>query len=88
MTNSHTEIPEAMYNDEIVCYIASRYHSTPREVMQCFSEQDSLVPRTRTTPASFRLTENEMVILRDMITFIRRTCDKNESTKTFNHKTI
>jgi len=67
MMNRQTDVPEEMYDDEVVCFFADRYHVTPRKVMQRFVEQDGSVSEAETTPGTFRLEENEMAILRDMI---------------------
>lgn len=59
-----TDMPEAICDDEIVCFLADRYHTTPREVLRRFLEQERVVPDTGT--GTFRLEENEMSMLRDM----------------------
>ncbi len=58
-----TDIPEKIYDDEIVCFLADRYHTTPRKVLRQFLEQNTSEMDTGT----FRLEENEMAILRDMM---------------------
>lgn len=65
MMNRQTDIPEEMYTDEVVCFLANRYHTTPRKVLRRFIEQDNLA--SETTPGAFRLEENEMAILRDLL---------------------
>lgn len=63
--NRRTDIPEEIYQDEIVLFLADRYHTTPRKVLRCFLEQNDHAPEAETEP--FRLEENEMTILRDML---------------------
>lgn len=63
--NQQTDIPEEIYADEIVCFLADRYHTTPRQVLQRFIGQDN--PALETPPGAFRLEENEMAILRDLL---------------------
>ena len=63
--NPRTCIPEEIYHDEVVCFLADRYNTTPRKVLQRFLEQNGIAPETETVP--FRLEENEMAILRDMM---------------------
>lgn len=65
MMNRITAIPEEIYQDEIVLFLAGRYHTTPREVLGRFLEQNGHAPEADTEP--FRLEENEMAILRDML---------------------
>ena len=33
-------IPTELYEDEVVSFLADRYHSTPDEIVQCFLAQD------------------------------------------------
>lgn len=63
--NRITAIPEEIYQDEIVLFLADRYHTTPRKVLGRFLEQNRHAPEAETEP--FRLEENEMAILRDML---------------------
>ena len=61
---SREDIPEKIYHDEVVCFLADRYHTTPRKVLHRFFEQ---VGRTAGMERkAFRLEENELAILRDM----------------------
>lgn len=63
--NQQPDIPEEIYADEIVCFLADRYHTAPRQVLQRFIGQDN--PVLETSPDAFRLEENEMAILRDLL---------------------
>ena len=65
MINRITIIPEEIYQDEVVLFLADRYHATPQEVLERFLEQNGHAPEAETEP--FRLEENEMAILRDML---------------------
>ncbi len=75
-------IPEEMYQDEVLLFLSDRYHTTPRIVLHRFLEQNDYAPEREAEP--FRLEENEMAILRDMIsgnqrdmiTSIRQAYDK------------
>lgn len=35
-------IPGELYDDEVVCFIAHRYRTTPRNILQCFFVQDGV----------------------------------------------
>lgn len=65
MKNRKTDIPEEIYQDEVVLFFADRYHTTPQKVLRRFLEQYSHAPEA--APEPFRLEENEMTILRDML---------------------
>lgn len=78
--NQRINIPEKIYDDEVVSFIADRYHTTPRKVIERFIKQDEPVFDADTE--MFRLEENEMAILRDMISGgyglpEKSTCKKN-----------
>ena len=60
--NKQIDIPAALYDDEVICFIADRYH----KVVQCFLAQDSLVSEPEEDPIAFRLENNEMEILRGL----------------------
>lgn len=53
MMNRRTVIPEEIYQDEVVLFLADRYHTTPRKVMQHFLEQNSHALEAE--PAPFQL---------------------------------
>ncbi|HIU55437.1 MAG TPA: hypothetical protein IAB03_06495 [Candidatus Gallibacteroides avistercoris] len=65
MMNRRTDVLEEIYNDEIVNFLADRYRTTSREILQRFLEQNDSVPEMES--GTFRLEENEMAILRDMM---------------------
>ena len=64
--NELIDIPTALYNDEAVCFIADRYHTTPQKVMRCFLVQAGLVPDTEEEAIAFHLENNEIEILRGL----------------------
>ena len=64
--NELIDIPTALYNDEAVCFIADRYHTTPQKVMQRFLMQAGLVPDTEEEAIAFHLENNEIEILRGL----------------------
>ena len=65
MKNRKTDIPEDIYQDEVVLFFAGGYHTTPQIVLRRYLEQYSQAPEA--APEPFRLEENEMTILRDML---------------------
>ncbi len=58
-------IPEEIYDDEAVIFIAERHHTTPHRMLQCYLKQEYQDSESMETP--FQLEDNEMAILRDMI---------------------
>ena len=63
--NRITAVPEEIYQDEVVLFLADRYHTTPQKVLGRFLEQNGYAPEAETEP--FRLEENEIAILQDML---------------------
>lgn len=61
------EIPAELYDDEAVCYIAGRYHTVPRRIMQRFLVQEGIISEAEADAGTFRLEANEMEILRGLI---------------------
>ena len=59
-------IPTALYEDEVVSFLADRYHSTPQEIVLCFLAQDGRLEGEDKKPTSFTLEENEMEIMRGL----------------------
>ncbi len=55
-----------MYEDEVIGFLADRYHSTPDEIVQCFLVQDGRIEEADRKPASFTLEDNEMEIMRGL----------------------
>lgn len=52
--------------DEVVRYLADRYHTTPMKVLQSFLAQDKRASESEECPAEFSLEDNEMEILRGL----------------------
>lgn len=59
------DIPTELYEDEVVSFLADRYHSTPDEIVRCFLAQDGRIQDGRKT-SCFVLEENEMEIMRGL----------------------
>ncbi len=62
---SKVVLPENICDDEVVDYLAQRYHTTPSRVVARFLEQEGIINTDERQP-EFRLTPNEMEIFRDM----------------------
>ena len=54
-----TDIPTELYEDEVVGFLADRYHSTPNEIVRHFLVQDGKMEETGRMLVSFTLEENE-----------------------------
>ena len=65
--NERIDIPAELFEDEVVCFIADRYHTSAENVVRCFLVQDGIYPEQENAPIDFRLEDNEMEIMRDMI---------------------
>ncbi|HIZ33932.1 MAG TPA: hypothetical protein H9814_10435 [Candidatus Bacteroides merdigallinarum] len=66
MMKKQTHIPTELYEDEVVCFLADRYHSTPNEIVECFLAQDGRMEEADRRPTAFTLEENEMEIMRGL----------------------
>ncbi|MCB6970570.1 MULTISPECIES: hypothetical protein [Butyricimonas] len=66
MMNKRIDIPAELYESEVVCFLANRYHTTPKKVVQCFLVQDGLVTEIDEDFATFHLEDNELEILRGL----------------------
>lgn len=62
---SKVVLPENICDDEVVDYLAQRYHTTPSRVVARFLEQEGIINTDERQP-EFWLTPNEMEIFRDM----------------------
>ncbi|MBP3519149.1 MAG: hypothetical protein J6K31_12280 [Parabacteroides sp.] len=62
------EFPEELYRDEVVCFIAGRYHVSPHEVIRLFQEQNNICIQTEAKAGEpeTRLEDNEIEILRGL----------------------
>ncbi len=56
----------ALYDDEAVCFLADRYHTSTRQLLNRYLYQAGMVPVGGEPPAAFRLEANEMEILRGL----------------------
>lgn len=72
MMNELIDISPALYDDEAVCFIADRYHTTPQKVVRCFLVQAGLISDMDAGAITFHLESNEIEILRGL-TFIRHS---------------
>ena len=61
------DIPTNLYEDEVVCFRADRDRTTTERVMQCFLVQEAEGPAPEKESLPFRLTDNEMEILRELL---------------------
>lgn len=59
-----TNIPTELYEDDAVCYIASRYHVNPQEAVRGFLIQSGTV---HGEISDFRLENNEIEILKGLM---------------------
>ncbi len=64
--HQQADISAEIYDDEVVCFLADRYHTTPRKVIECFLVQDGIHPERNEDTDCFQLEENEMEILRGL----------------------
>lgn len=61
-------IPEKLYADEAVCFIAGRYHVTPQEAVRVFLVQNGIAFNAKGNEMSgFRLEDNEMEIIKGLM---------------------
>ncbi len=61
-----TDITTGLCDDEVVRYLADRYHTTPDRVLQRFLVHDGIAVQQHEGAANFQLEENEMEILRGL----------------------
>jgi len=64
--NRQINISDKLYEDEVVCYFASRYHTTTKKIVQCFLVQEDFIPNPEEDFGLFRLEDNEMEIMRGL----------------------
>ena len=74
MDISETDIPETLYNDAVVDYLAERYHTSPHKVIDRFIQQRE--DKDNATTAPFHLETNEMELLRSLTKYYRQNSDK------------
>lgn len=66
MIDQRSRIPATLYDDEAVCFIADRYHTTAKKILQRFLVQEGIVCEADADAETFRLEKNEMEILRGL----------------------
>lgn len=66
MMNKRIDIPADWYEDEVVSFIADRYHTAPQKVVRCFLVQDGIIAEQEEESVTFRLENNELEILRGL----------------------
>lgn len=59
-----TDIPTELYEDDAVCYIASRYHVSPQEAVKGFLAQSGIIHGAM---SDFRLEDNEIEIMKGLM---------------------
>ena len=64
---SKVVLPEKICDDEVIDYLAQRYHTSPVQIITSFFEQDGIIQTVgNKAHIKFQLMPNEMEILRDM----------------------
>ena len=48
--NEQIDIPAELYEDEVVCFFADRYHTSTENVVRCFLLQDGICPEQEMNP--------------------------------------
>ena len=51
MKNERIDIPAELFEDEVVCFIADRYHTSAENVVRCFLVQDGIYPEQKNEPS-------------------------------------
>ena len=64
--NERIDIPAELYEEEVVRFLADRYHTSTENVVRCFLVQDRICPKQENEPMTFRLEDNEMEIMRGL----------------------
>ena len=59
-----TNIPTELYEDDAVCYIASRYHVSPQEAVRGFLVQSGIAHGEM---SDFHLEDNEIEIMKGLM---------------------
>lgn len=72
-----TDIPTELYEDDAVCYIASRYHVSTQEAIRGFLVQSGIVHGAM---SDFRLEYNEIEIIKGLMGAYSSTKVKNVNT--------
>ncbi|WP_300764628.1 hypothetical protein [uncultured Bacteroides sp.] len=59
-------ISPQLCEDEVVCFIADRYHINPHALLQLFLTQNGIITDTDNVECELQLEDNEIEILRDL----------------------
>lgn len=73
------DMPEGLYDDDVVCFLAERYNVSTRDVIRRFLVQERGEASPDGSVAEFILEDNEMEILRGL-TRMRRYSDQEQVT--------
>lgn len=59
---------QELYEDDAICFIASRYHVSTQAAVRGFLAQSGIIPDTRKNETSdFRLEDNEIEIMKGLM---------------------
>ena len=59
-------ISPQLFEDEVVCFIADRYHINPQTLLRLFLTQNGIITDTDNVECELQLEDNEIEILRDL----------------------
>lgn len=77
----NNNILKELYEDDAVCFIASRHHVSTQETIRSFLVQSGIIPDTRKNETSdFRLEDNEIEILKGLMDAYSLTKVENVNT--------
>ena len=62
-------ISPQLFEDEVVCFIADRYHINPQILLQLFLMQNGIITDTDNVECELQLEDNEIEILRGLTGF-------------------
>ena len=60
------DIPISLYEDELIVFLADRYHVTPKKMLVDFLVRDGIIPASETSTGALPLEDNEVEILRGL----------------------
>lgn len=59
-------ISPQLFEDEVVCFIADRYHINPQTLLRLFLTQNGIITDTDNVECELQLEDNEIEILRGL----------------------
>ncbi|WP_300225307.1 hypothetical protein [uncultured Bacteroides sp.] len=62
-------ISPQLFEDEVVCFIADRYHINPQTLLRLFLTQNGIITDTDNVECELQLEDNEIEILRGLTGF-------------------